>query len=388
MTEENKPDQLEQNVTIEEVGPARKKVCIEIPESRITDKLSENFNDLQAEAVLPGFRRGRAPQRLIEKRFGGDVRKEVKTQLMSESFQQVVEDNNLRVLGDPDIKDIDTIELPESGSLSFEVEVEVAPEFDLPDLTDIAVTKTVVPVSDDQIDIEIERFCEMQGQMKPTDDKITEQDYLTTRLTIKSADGETVIEKDENIYVPGESRKFKGVVNGIIVENLGKELMGKTTGDAVTVTATGPKQHENEALREAELTIDIDITRTERMEPAKVEDLLPMFGFESEDALREQIKDNLTQRAEADAENDMHGQVIDQLLEKIAFDLPEGLTGRQAERVLQRRQLDLMYRGTSQQEIEEQLAELREDSKAEAQKEMKSFFSLDKAAEQLEIEVG
>ncbi len=388
-TPEATEDKLEQSVNIEDAGPARKKIAIEIPESRIDGKLEQNFADLRAEAVIPGFRRGRAPQRLIEKRFGSDVRNEVKTQLLAESYQQVVEENDLRVIGEPDIQDADDLELPEAGPLSFVVEIEIVPEFEVPDLKGIEVTKTKVAVGDDQIDTEVERFCEMQGQMKPTDDKIAEQDYLTADVTIKNTDGQTVSEEEDlNIYVPGESRKFKGVVAGILVENLGKELIGKKSGDAVTVTATGPKQHENEALREAELTIDIAITRSERMEPAKVEDLLPMFGFENEDALREQIKTNLEQRAETEQQSDMHKQVSDKLAELADFELPEGLTGRQAERLLQRRQLDLMYKGASPQDIEQQLAELRSAAEADAQKELKTFFILDKVAEQMEVDVA
>lgn len=388
-TPELTEDKLEQNVTIEDAGPARKKIAIEIPESRIGGKLEQNFADLRGEAVIPGFRRGRAPQRLIEKRFGSDVRNEVKTQLLAESYQQVIEENELRVIGEPDVKDAESIELPESGPLSFEVEIEIVPEFEVPDLKGLEVTKTKIAVGDDQVGTEIERFCEMQGQMKAHDGKVAEQDYLTADVTIKNAEGETVKEEPGlNIYVPGESRKFKGVVAGILVEKLGKELIGKKTGDAVTVTATGPKQHEDEALREAELTIDIAISRTERMEPAKVEDLLPMFGFENEDALREQIKSNLEQRGEAEQQSEMHKQVSEKLADLADFELPEGLTGRQAERLLQRRQLDLMYKGASPQDIEEQLAELRSAAEADAQKELKTFFILDKVAEQMEVEVG
>ena len=105
-------EKLEQTVNIEDAGPARKKITIEIPDARINEKIDGNLNDLQTEAVLPGFRRGRAPMRLIEKRFGTDVRNEAKTQLMAESYQQVIEENELRVIGEPDIKDIDNIKLP------------------------------------------------------------------------------------------------------------------------------------------------------------------------------------------------------------------------------------------------------------------------------------
>ena len=88
--------------------------------------------------MLPGFRRGRAPRgRLIEKRFGGDIRNTVKQQLVSEAYQKAVEDNKLDAIGEPEI-DLSKIELPDNGNLQVTVEVEVSPEFDLPSIEKIA----------------------------------------------------------------------------------------------------------------------------------------------------------------------------------------------------------------------------------------------------------
>lgn len=382
-------DRLEQQVTVEEAGPARKKITIEVPAARITDKLSENFDQLQAEAILPGFRRGRAPQRLIEKRFGSDVRKEVKSQIISESFSQAVEDNDLKIIGEPDIKDIEELELPEEGPMSFEVEVEVSPEFELPDLTGLEITRTKAEVTDEDVDKEIERYREMAGSMQAVDGKCEIEDYLTADVEVRDSDGE-VVETHQaiNVYVPGESRKFKGVVAGVIVEDLGHKLEGHGVGDTVTLEATGPRQHDNEKIREQPITLDVKIGRVERMADATVEQVLEQIGMESEDELRELVKSNLERRAEANQQSEMHKQVTDAILDRIDFELPEGLSQRQAQRIQQRRAMEMMYRGASQQDIEEQIAELRSASEDEARRELKLFFVLNKVADEFDVDVS
>src|SRR3954463_16584275 len=86
------------NVTIEDLGPATKKVSVEIPEERIKEKLAEQFKELRSQAAIPGFRVGHAPQKLIEKRFAGDVKDQVRRALVSESYEQALEKNSLQVI--------------------------------------------------------------------------------------------------------------------------------------------------------------------------------------------------------------------------------------------------------------------------------------------------
>jgi trigger factor len=385
---EEQADKLEQTVKIEDAGPARKKISIDVPATRIAAKLTENFSQLQDEATVPGFRRGRAPQRLLEKRFGTEVRSEVKTQIMAESFQQVVEENDLRVLGEPDIKDADDIELPEDGDLGFEVEIEVVPEFEMPKLDDLKITKRPVEVADEQVETEIDRYRDMYGKLKNVAEPAAYEDYLTADIRIKD-EKDQVLDESNNatVYVPGQSRKFKGVVAGILVEDLGKQLEGKSTNETVTIEATGPAQHENEALRDKPLKIELTIRQVERMQPMPLDELVQAMGLDSEDLLKEQVRTSLERRAESDQQNDMQQQVVDYLLDKVDFDLPEQMSQRQADRVLQRRAMDLMYRGHSQQDVEENLAELRAASQEQAQRELKQYFVLDKVASEFDVEV-
>ncbi len=95
----------EQTVTVEDIGPARKSLTIEVPAERIAAKIEESYSQLQTDAQVPGFRRGRAPMRLLEKRFGSSVRDDVKGQLLSECYSQAIEEQDLMTadLSKPDL---------------------------------------------------------------------------------------------------------------------------------------------------------------------------------------------------------------------------------------------------------------------------------------------
>ena len=130
-------------IAVSDAGPCKKKVAIEIPAEVIGEKLDEKYKELRKEAVVPGFRKGRTPIRLLEKRFGTDITNQVKLELMAAASEEAIKDNGIDSLRDPDI-DHEKIELPEDGPLKFEFEVEVRPEFDLPELEGIAIEKPMI----------------------------------------------------------------------------------------------------------------------------------------------------------------------------------------------------------------------------------------------------
>src|SRR2546423_1442607 len=138
VADENAANQTEEQeyqyeVRIEDAGPATKRVVVEIPKERIEEKLAEQYKELRQQAAIPGFRPGHAPQKLIEKRFAGDVRENVRRSLISESYEQAVQKNNLSVIGEPEFENAEAIQLKEDQGLSYSFQVEVQPEFTVPD---------------------------------------------------------------------------------------------------------------------------------------------------------------------------------------------------------------------------------------------------------------
>ena len=220
--EETAPDQT---VTVADAGPARKAVTVEIPEDRITAKIGERYTMLKDEAAVPGFRAGRAPMKLLERRFGGAVRDEVKGQLIGESYQAAIESEGLDVIGEPDVKDYESIELPESGSLTFTFEVEVAPEFELPDFEGIELEKPKVEITDERVNEELSNLQQRFGRMTEVPDAAIEaDDYAQADVRIlageDAADDAEEIQHQPDAYVlvAGKSRDFKGHVLGIVVD--------------------------------------------------------------------------------------------------------------------------------------------------------------------------
>jgi trigger factor len=382
---EEQPAGPKNTVTIEEAGPCRKKVVIEIPEEAIKNATDKQYEDLRKEALVPGFRKGRAPRRLVEKRFGKEVTEQVKLKLLADASESAIKDNELQSLGEPDI-DFEDTELPAEGPLKFDFEVEVRPEFDLPRLEGIPVTKTKLEVTDKQIDREIEQMQKWSGVWTPREGGAVElEDQIVADVVLK-AEGIEEEEKLDNIEI---HVRQNGFVRAIPVEKLDELLVGAKTGEAKETSVDVPKTFFREEYRGKKVDIQIAIKDIKWLEPADLdENFLKRFDVEDKDELREKIRDTLQGRLETQGRTEMTEQIYKYLLDNTDFDLPLDVVGEQATTVLQRQYSNLIMRGLSREQIEEQIEQLQAGSEQQAQQQLKTFFIMDKVADKLEIEVS
>jgi trigger factor len=382
--EEEAPE-LKNTVTIEEAGPCKKKVLIEIPREKITNATDKRYENLRKEALVPGFRKGRAPRRLLEKRFGKDATEQIKLQLLADASEAAVKENELQAIGEPDI-DFENIELPAEGPLKFDFEVEVRPEFDLPQLEDIPVTRTKHEVTDEQIDREIEQMQRWAGIWTPREDGAVElDDQIIADVVLKAEDIEEEQKQDNiEVYV-----RQNGFVGAIPVEKLDELLVGAGAGDTKETSVEVPKTFFREEYRGKKVDIRITIKDIKWLKPAEMdENLLKRYGAEDEDELREKIHDTLQGRLENQARTEMTEQIYEYLLEKTDFELPLDVVAQQATTVLQRQYSNLIMRGLSREQLEEQIEQLQAGSEQQAIQQLKTFFIIDQVADKLEIEVS
>ena len=146
------------DVQVDDAGTLRKKLTITLPAGTVTERRSEQFGELKRDSVVPGFRKGHAPLKLVEKRFGQDVNSQLSSQLLSSSYLAAVEKEDLKTIGDPMIwaedaksdagappklvsieQAFELIELPSEGDFTYSCEIELQPEFDLPELKGIKI---------------------------------------------------------------------------------------------------------------------------------------------------------------------------------------------------------------------------------------------------------
>ena len=382
---EPQPTTLKNTVTIEQAGPCKKKVIIEVPEQTIKNATDEQYKSLQKDALVPGFRKGRAPRRLLEKRFGKETTEQVKLKLLADASDLAIKDNKLDILGDPDI-DFEKIELPAQGPLKFDFQVEVRPDFDLPQIEGIPVTRTKLETTDDQIDREIEQLRKWSGIWTPREEGTIEPgDQIIGDVVLKVEGAETE-QKLDNVetYV-----RRNGFVGEIPVEKLDELLVGAGSGETKQTSVEVPKTYFREEYRGKKVDIQITIKDIKWLKPAELDEIfLKRMGAENENELREKTRDTLQSRLEQQTRTEMTQQIYQYLLNNTNFDLPLDLVAEQAATVLKRQYVNLMIRGLSREQIDEQMEQLRASSEEQAKEQLKTFFVMDKVADKLGIDVS
>ncbi len=383
LTEESE-DKLNCTVELSDSGPWQKKISIVIPRDEIDAAMSEQYGDLTKTAEIPGFRKGRAPRVLVQKRFGDEVTEQTKLRLLARAFEQVEDDQDFEILGEPDFDPGDIV-LPDEGDMTFEYEVEVKPEFDLPELEGIKVEKPIFEVTDDKLDDAIEEICKRYGTLKDLEekDKAVAEDVVRSDVTIK-VDG---IEEEETL-IDHPLRVYEGGIKGVWVEDLEKVLKGAKVGDTKTCSAEAPDTHNNEEWQGKKVDFSISIKAIRRMIPAEMnDDLFNKLGVGDEEELRKYLSEDMERRADNEVRQEMSRQVMDFLSEKIDIELPKKILARHEARALQRRYYELMQNGVAQDQIAENIEKLRSASSEQAMAELKMSFIMEKVAEQLEIAV-
>ncbi len=379
--ETKEKDEIRNIVEISDAGPCKKKISIEIPAEKVAKAIDAQYEELRRDAVIPGFRKGRAPRRLLEKRFGKEANEQVKLKLMMDASEAAIKDNNIDALGDPDI-DHEKVELPEKGPMKFEFEVEVRPEFELPALEAIEVEKPKIEVTDEMIQNEIVDLQKRFGTYKPKEGAVALEDRVVADVTLKPEGGEMEVIKNTEIEVYA-----RGFVGKIFMDDLDKLLVGAKPNDVKTTVTNVPATFYDETYRGKKVEVEIRINDIKQLEPAQLnEDFFKMVGFANEDELRKYLRQRSEKEVENRQKNAMRQEVRDYLNEKVDFELPLDVVADQSKNILQRQYTRMLLQGVKPEEITEKIDELKAASDVQAREQLKAFFVMDAVAKKLGIE--
>jgi trigger factor len=384
MSEDTKSGEHKNKVTITDAGPCKKKVVIEVPEEAVHGALDEQYKELRKDAMVPGFRKGRAPIKLLEKRFGKDVIEQVKLKLLAGASDTALKDNEISALTDPEI-DHEKVELPDSGPLKFEFDVEVQPEFELPATDGIEIEKPAVAVTDEQLAEEIERLCKHAGIWAPVEGGQVEKEDKVIADVMAKVEGEAEGRKNDNAEV---DVRPVAMVGPVVVEKVDELLEGAKAGDTKTTTVDVPKTFYDESIRGKKVEVSITIRDIKRIKPAEMgEELFKRYGVADEAELKTRLGEALTSRAEQAAQIAMRDQVYKYLNDNTKFDLPEKIVADQSAQLLRRRYSNLLMRGMTAEQIQEQADQIKASTDEQAKEQLKTFFIMNKLAKKLDIKV-
>jgi trigger factor len=380
---EKKPEKLTQAVEMKDVGPCKKHIKVTVERAGIDKRLDQKFTELVVDANVAGFRPGKAPRKIVERRYHKDVSDQVKAEVLLASLEQLAEEHDIAPLTAPNI-DPAAIEIPREGPMVYEFEVEVRPQFDLPNYKGLKLRRPVKDITDADVEEEERRLLAPYGQLVPKEGEVQLGDYIIADIT--SRDGERVISELKEIQVRVEKRV---VFKDAVAERFGEEVVGAKAGDQRRVDITLSEASADAGLRGKTVpaTFDIKDVKTLRL-PELTHDLLHEFGVHSPEQLRERIRVLLQWRLEYAQRQAAREQVLAQITTASEWQLPEDLLARQARKTLARRVMEMQEAGMSEDEIRARQRLLNQDALRSTERALKEHFVLQKIAEVEKIDVN
>jgi trigger factor len=380
---EEKPEKLVQTVEMTDIGPCKKHVKVTVDRACIDARLKEKFSELVKDAFVPGFRKGKAPHRVVEKQFHKEVSNQVRTEVLMASLQQLGEENDIAPLSEPDLHP-EQIEIPKEGPLIYEFDVEVRPQFDLPNYKGLKLRRPVRHFTEADVDRGIKRLLAPYGQRVPKDGPVELDDYITADVTTRAGDRVLGSTKEALIQV-GPQLVFRDGV----AERFGEQVVGARAGETRQVDLTLSDRVAEPELRGQTVQALFEIKDVKQLRlPELTHELLHEFGVHTEAQLRERVLRALEMQLEYQQRQSASQQVLEQIAESATWELPQDLLMRHTQRAMKRRLLQMREAGLTEDEIRGRLRLLEQDTLRSTAQALKESFVLQKIAEVEKIDVS
>ena len=370
------------DVEITESGPCLRHVVVKVPRADIDAVHDVAVGELSDSAEVPGFRKGHVPAGLIAKRFRRELADEVKQKLIVGSLEQLAEDHDLEPINEPNL-DVDMIEIPEEGDFEYEFDVEVRPEFDLPDYKGLTIDRPVQEVTDEDVDAYLQQFLLQYAHFHDHDGPAETGDTVVVDLAFTHG-GETVRTIEEAILELRSLLRFQDAE----LEGFDELMAGVAAGEERTGEITVAAEADNVAMRGETLGVTFSVTAVKKTHLPELDaEFLDRLGVEDEDALKDALRGTLERQAEFGQRQNTRSQVLERITESADWDLPEELVTKQTENALRREILEMQQAGFTPQEIQARENEIRQHAISTTRQAIKEHFVLDRIAEEEELEV-
>jgi trigger factor len=374
------------NIAIEEISSLRRRLRIEVPADRVTAAFSKTANEFQKIASIRGFRPGKAPLALVEKRYAKDIEEEVRRRIIPEAFREAVRSKKLDIVHVPAVEDIQ--EAQPGSTFSFSVVVDLAPDFKLPEYKGIPVKKADVSVTDADVDEVLQRLLDRDAEYKPVERPVQQGDYaiITYTGTCEGQPIETLVPKEPKL---GKQEKlWLWIKDDFFLPGFGTQLIGARAGESRTVTVEFPADFALEPLRGKKGVYETQVEEVrEKILPALDDAFAQKLGHDSLDELKTRLRSNIEVGKAQSAQDEHLRQLYEYLLSKTEFDLPESSVLNETQRTLMDIVMENQLRGIPDHVLMEHKEEIFNAAESSARKRVKLAFILGKIAEAEKIEV-
>lgn len=379
---EEAEDRLDIQVEVNEVGACERHVIVTVSAADIDKYKDEAYSDLMPKAQIPGFRIGRAPRKLVESRFKSDIVDQVKGSLIMDAMSQVTDEQDFSAISEPDFN-FEAVQMPDDGDLTFEFNVEVRPEFDMPEWKGLDLEKVVHEYSDEEVDTRAAELLQRYGDVEDVDGTVEVGDTVNISIDFKDGDEVTSTVSEQTVIVRGNLSFSDGSIEGF-----GDLVVGASAGDTKDTTAKLSESLDDAELAGKEYSASIKINSVKRVTPPELtaEFLEEVGGFESEDDLKAAVREELERQLNYHQQQRTRSQITELLTADANWELPPQLLRRQSQRELQRSILELQASGFPDEEIRRHINRLQQNLLGSTEKALKEHFILERIAEDNDLD--
>ena len=358
---------------------------ITVDNNKFEEAVTKAYNKTKGKYNIPGFRKGKAPKVVIETQYGkGVFYNDAIEMLFPEVYPTALDELNIDPIDRPDL---DVEEISKDNGLVMVVNVEVKPEFELGNYKGIEIAKVDHNVSEDEVESTLKEMVNKNARLVSVEDKAIEN-------------GDTAVIDFEGFesgvaFEGGKGENYSLVIgSNTFIPGFEEQLIGKKAGEEVEVNVTFPAEYHAENLAGKAVVFNVKVNDVKVKELAELDDEFAKdtSEFETLAELKADVRANLEKEAEAKAKNEIRNSLVEKVSANTEVEVPSVMVEQQIDNMLMELNYQLQYQGLNLQQLlsmtGRDVAELREERRADAEKLVKSSLVLEAIAKAENIEVS
>ncbi len=357
----------------------KREFTVVIPAQSFKERIETRLKDRQRSMRLPGFRPGKVPMALVAKHWRQQVTGEELQSTIGDSSAQIVSDRGLRPAGQPKIE---ITNFSDDADLEYKMALELLPEIEPIDLSQLELTRTTVEVPDAEIEQALERLATDQAKSEPVPEpRPAAKDDVVVADFVGRIDGvEFEGGKAEGHYIRIGSNQ--------LIPGFEDQLVGAMPGEKREVKVTFPADYPRRELADKEAVFDVEVKELRQLLPATIDDeLAKSLGLDSLEALRQRVREQLESEYGAASRTRLKRQLLDKLAENHNFEMPPGMVESEFQQIWSQVEADRQAGRTDPDDKDKSDDELKAEYRSIAERRVKLGLLLSEIGRRSQVEV-
>ena len=366
------------SLQVEKLEKNMAKLTIEVSAEDLDKAMEKAYQKQKSRISLPGFRKGKAPRKMIESMYGkGVFMEDAVNSLVPQEYTKALGECDLEIVSQPEIN---VTQMEPGKALIFTADVAVKPEVTLGDYKGVEVPKSEITVTDEEVDAEVKKEQDKNARTVAVEDRAAANGDITT------IDFEGFV--DGVAFEGGKGTDYALTLgSGTFIPGFEDQLVGANTGDHVEVKVTFPEEYQAKELAGKEAVFQCDVKKIETKEVPELDDEFAkdVSEFDTLAEYKEDVKKKLTEEKEKEARTAKENAAVDKAIENAQMDIPELMTKTECRQMMDDFSRRMQQQGLSMEQYfqftGQSMDKMMEDMKPQALKRIQTRLVLEKVAE-------